>query len=91
MWIRVGGGILSMCKGEDTTPLISEEYNNTGLFRLNSKTSLYYSIVGESGMWSFPSCVSGMVTTITKMKEWKCVLPIEIGSTHILQIVTTLN
>jgi hypothetical protein len=68
MWIRVGGGNISMGKEEDTTPLISEEYNNTGLFRLNSKTSLYYSIVGESGMWSFPSCVSGIVISITKKK-----------------------
>lgn len=69
MWIRVEGGNISMGKEEDPTPLISGEYNNTKLFRLNSKTSLYYSIAGEGGMWSFPSCISGTATSITKMND----------------------
>jgi hypothetical protein len=55
-----------MGKEEDPTPLISEEYNTTGLFQPSSKTPLYYSIVGDSGMWNFPSCVKGTVTSITQ-------------------------
>jgi hypothetical protein len=58
-----------MGKEENTTPLIREQYNNTGLFRLNPRTSLHYSIVGEGGMWNFPSCVSGMVISITEMNR----------------------
>jgi hypothetical protein len=58
-----------MGKEEDPTPLISEQYNNTGLLGLQSTTSLYYSIVGESGMWSFPSCVSGKVIFVTNMND----------------------
>jgi hypothetical protein len=69
MWIRFGRGKISMGKEGESTPMISKEYNNTGLIRLSSKIPIYYSIVGEGGVWNFPSCVSGKLTCIVKMKD----------------------
>lgn len=63
IWIRWGDGLISMGKEGTSTPLITAEYNeDAGLLGQDPGAFRYYSIVGEGGMWSFPFCVTGMVT-----------------------------
>ena len=70
MWIRWGEGYISMGKESNSTPLISDEYQDkAGLLGLNPEAFNYYSISGEGGMWNLPFCDTGRftVTCITEI------------------------
>jgi hypothetical protein len=69
LWISLGPSAISMGKEGQSTPLISQDYKNTGLIRLRSKIPFYYSIAGEGGVWNFPSCVSGMIAFVTTTND----------------------
>lgn len=70
IWIRWGEGYISMGKASNSTPLISEEYQDkAGLLGLNPGAFNYYSISGEGGMWNPSFCDTGTctVTFITEI------------------------
>jgi hypothetical protein len=69
IWIRWGEGYISMGKASNSTPLISEEYQDkAGLLGLNPGAFNYYSISGEGGMWSLSFCDTGRCT-VTRITE----------------------
>jgi hypothetical protein len=73
IWIRWGEGYISMGKESNSTPLISEEYQDkAGLLGVNPGAFNYYSISGEGGMWSISLCDTGRsaVTCATKSTVW---------------------
>lgn len=60
IWIRWGGGSISMGTEGDSKPMVTAEYNETaGLLGRDPGAFNYYSIVGEGGMWAFPFCKTG--------------------------------
>ena len=53
-------GLVTMRQEGAVEPLVTQRYNeSSGLLGVDPGAFHYYSIMGESGLWSFPFCETG--------------------------------
>ncbi|PSN55984.1 hypothetical protein C0J52_02152 [Blattella germanica] len=71
--ITWNGGYIYVYQGGEYTPIAIGKYNDTaGLMGVDPGAFNYYSIAGESGMWSFPFCETDCeVHTTSELKFFR--------------------